>query len=477
MTAGSLSHSPSPPVNTALATAAAVAYFDCMDKPRRFPSPTVELLMPLLAAVGAHFAVLAGGIVRPESVALLRAAKQSEFDLPLWALYFLSRVADDPGTPFTVTVVWALAGFLLAYLALRLLVDPFVASALMSIVLLCGYPGWTELMPARWIFYLPPAALSAVIVAAIARRRLGPLRDKLAKLSADRYARVVWIVLVVFMFFVVAEHVRVGLRGSGKHGFPYADVGLDRGFDKELDKLRRVHHLSDYVAVLREMKKVGLRVDLPDHCLAAHGAAARYVCRVGAGWGEVTRELDPLFETPTGWMLAYTPRTLSDFDLLFFLPPENLGPTINRGGIRYPRLLGSIEGAESHNWFVTRAAVIRDRPQNVRIHGPLYRRAVGRNLWIEVECDNAAGVKIAATLAGTPLRVIAKTMSAGDRLLVRGTTRLDWPEPRSGLPLEVTVAAPHGILDLDVMISPEDPADKFKDESELGKQGFAHPLM
>ena len=433
-----------------------------MDKPRAFPGPLSEGCWLGFAALAAHLAVLAGGIVERDGLALLREAPHPQ-SAAAWALHGLAHAWNDPTAPFVVALLWAMIAFFTLYAALRRLATPYFASACAVLILAAGYPGWMTLMPSAWLVWSVPAALAVLVASYPLGRLLAPWRERADALTARRWWKVAWVLLVVVTVFVVGERLRIGLRGEKSKRFPYAAVGLPLGFSKELIDLRGVTHLAGYVQALQGMQYGGLRASDLQHCLRAHGAAARFVCRMGVSWGQARPVVVRKYLSTVGWQIVRKPEPPSPAELLLNRPNMPFSPVPSRGGLRYPRLWGFIDGQPSGNWFDTRASVLRNRPRQVEIRGPVFRRALGRTLWLEAECDDPRGVRFTARFNEQDLSVQQLTLAAGDRTIVRGIAQLTSDFVRSGQLLIVTAVAPAGLLDFDILMSPEETAEQIKD--------------
>jgi hypothetical protein len=433
-----------------------------MDNHRTFPGPLGEWLGVGLTATAAHLAVLAGGVVNRGGLALLREAPHPD-SAAGWTLHALAHVWNDPAAPFLVAVVWALLAFLALYAALRRWITPYFASGVAALVLASGYPGWTTLLPSAWLLWSAPAALGALVIALFVPRRAAALQQRVNDITARRWWKIVWTLLAVVAVFIVAERVRLGLRGEKSTRFPYAAVGLTHGFDKELADLRGVTHLAGFVSVLQGMQYGGLRASDFQHCLRAHGAAARFVCRMGVSWGQARPVVVRKYLSAVGWQIIRRPQPPGAAELLLNRPNLQLGPLPSRGGIRYPRLWGFVDGQPSGNWFDTRTRVLHDRPRQVEIRGPVFRRAFSRTLWIEVECDEPQGVRLTARFNEQVLPVQQRTLAAGDRTIVRGVALLASDQTHSGQLLDVIADAPHGLLDFDLLMSSEEAAEQVQE--------------
>ncbi|MHA1567939.1 MAG: hypothetical protein ACTSXZ_00590 [Alphaproteobacteria bacterium] len=421
-------------------------------------------MLPLLAAVAAHMAVLAGGVLRPENISLLWELKYAiGGGAAASALRGLTAAWPDPAAPFVAAALWGLAGLLLMVFAVRQLFSPYLASMLLAVLLLSGYPGWTDLMPTTEVFWLLPVGVLAALLALRLTKRRPGWASRLASLTAGRAWKAAWIVLMVFAVLVVTERVRVGLRVDEGGQFDYAKAGLPLGFDGELGDLRRVQHVSEHVAVLRAMAEKGLDPSRWNHCQLAHGAAARFICRLGLASGTRRTMMDKELRTSVGWRLDRIPRRLGEVGVLFDLSPMVLSPTVGRGGLRYPKLRGVVDGEEAGHWFDTRRSVISRRPKRVEIRGPIFRRAWTNQLWVEVECDDPTDVTMTVNVDGEDLPLIRRRLAAGDRTIERGIVRLERRQ-RSGIPLVVIVEAPAGMLDFDLFVSPVDAAEMVQAE-------------
>lgn len=430
-----------------------------METLRPFPGRLLESLLPLLSVAAAHMAVLAGGVVLPQKLGLLREMGQPGGGMPVQLLRWLEQAWPDPAAPFVTAALWVLAGYLLFYLAFRLLAGPFVASAVSSVVLLAGYPGWTDLMPTRGIFLLLPLGMASVGLGVILRRTWTWPRRTADRLASRRLWKAAWILLVVITAFLVAEHVRVGLRGPASGRFPYDAAGLPLGFSRQTEDLRKAVHLSQVVDILRLMAVGGLRADNKTFCLQGHCAATRYICRLGFSWGPLRPKPRLHFVTPVGWRIEQIPVEVTGPPTYWSRGGMTLGPTYNRGGLRYAQLKCVIGKGRSGDWFEIRQMVLSDKPHWALIYGSLFRRALEEYLWVEVECDDPNGVEIELKLNKKDLPVALQVLPAGDRYLVRGSSHLTWPQHQSGLPLTVRVTAPAGMLDLDLFIQAAKPAE------------------
>ncbi len=426
-----------------------------MNHQSRFPGPLGEWLGVGGIALAAHLAVLAGGVVRPEGILPLRDLARAP-GMAGAALRTLAGVAGDPAAPFAAMIGWALLGLAALYAAARRLLTPFFASAVLVLVLAAGYPGWRTLMPAEWIIWFAPISGLALAVSYPLGRVLSKPLARVVQLTSGRWWKVGWALLVVVSGFIVAERVRLGLRADHTARFPYVAAGLPRGFDKELADLRAVTHLTGFTEALNGIQEAGLRANDPAHCLRAHGAAARYLCRVGMTWGASRAPMTRRYLSSTGWQVTRQPRNPGFNDLMLNRGNRVLAPEPGRGGLRYPRLWGFVNGEPSGNWFDTRARVLREHPQRVEIRGPTFRRAANRNLWIEIECTRPEGVRMTVKLNEQELPVQRRDLPAGDRIIVRGVTLLAGVTCPGGQPLAVSVEVPTGMLDFDLLIAPEE---------------------
>jgi hypothetical protein len=425
-----------------------------MPEPTISPSPLTEKLLFCFFAGGSHAAVLAGGIVRPEPLAWIAAAQSGRGWCDagrLWAA--LLSPWRDAAAPFVVTVGWTLLGFLLAYLAARRLFGAFVALAAVGLTTIAGYPGWDAALPGVFRLWLTPAALAAWLLSLALAGPLAPVREWLTRRSEDRALKALWAGLLVFAFFSTAEHLRVGLRGAHNGRFPYADCGLPHGFDKELTDLRRLHHAFPFAPAMRWLTRGGLLYDNEACGLAGHGAAARFVGRIGAARPDVTRMRPaphggwrpPRYLTRVGWLLRSTEAGWAA------LPCPD--------GIRYNEWRGKLEDVDAGDWTATRRRIQLAQPVAADISGPVSARAVAKMLWLEVECGNPADVEAQAKLAGEPLGLVRRELAAGDRVIVRFAAIL--PDRLADpTPLEISVQAPQRMWDLDLFLqAPENPKE------------------
>lgn len=434
---------------------------DKREKP--FPSPLLELILPVAGVMLAHAAVLTGGVVLPERLEWLRKIDLPAKDLPLMAAYLLREVWPDPAAPFVSSVLWTLTAALLVYQALRRLLSPLAASTILAGVLLAGYPGWSDLLPSPYLFWLMPAALGLYALAITLGRSLVPIRQWFVRRSAHRWLRVAWIVLMIFTVFVVAERMRLAHRGSQGRDFPYARAGLDRGYDASLEKLRRVRHVSQFVRVARALQQEGLRLDAPMHCVFAHGAAARFLCQTKFHWG-TPADAGPnnSYLRMSGWRLADRPT--GDFQLLSPRVADTmLAPETNRGGLYYLRFLSRINGGKQAHWLAQRDSFPLSGPTKIEIRGQTLMRALNKHLWVEVETSDPRGLQVAIMFNGQELSPTMLTMNAGDREIVRADVVLAHEASVNFLPLAIDIDAPHGVLDADVMLSPTTSAQLVND--------------
>ena len=409
-----------------------------MDDIKPFPRPRTAWALFLFLAVVGHAAVYAGGLVRPEPLARVAAATHAvgygAFDF--WAALLLPF--SDPLAVFAVTVVWSLAGAVIAYAAAARLVGHFAASALAGAAFIAGYPGWHAALPSAWAFWVLPVGAAGLVVSLPAARRLARWRAMPARWTKRRSVKAAWIVLLVFAVFVVAEQARLGLRGAPKGKFPYPTNGLTRGFDRDLSELRLVQHAGFFREAVGSMHRVHLLHDNRLACLAAHGAAARFLCRVGRARPDIAPAARAPQLVSAGWVIEQTGRGLE-------VEPGS-------GGFRYTRLHGTVDGAALPNWYALRERVLAKRPRRVTVEGPVFKRGCGKNLRIEVEVESARRVTAVATLDGKPLPLVRRDLAAGDRVVVLFAARLPSPLPRSPAPLAIEVEAPTGILDFDVYL-------------------------
>jgi len=418
-----------------------------MNPSRPFPRPRAAWLFLVSLAALAHGAVYAGGLVRPEPLARLaqaqRAAGFGAFDF--WAALTLSF--GDPLAAYPITAVWTFAGFLLAYGAAARLFGHFAALAAAGAALVLGYPGWVAVSPSPWQFALLPAGAAALGASWFTARPLAPWRARLADWATRRWVKAAWIVLLTFAAFVVAENARLGFRGAPKGKFPYAANGLPHGFDRDLNDLRQVQHAGFFREAVASMRGSYLPHDNRAVCLAGHGGAARFVCRVGRAWPDVTVARRTPRLVAAGWEIRRTARGLE-------AQPGS-------GGFRYVRLHGTVDGEEVANWYALRDRVLARPARRVTVEGPLYRRGNGKNLRIELEVTSARGARATASYDGEPLTLLRRDLAAGDRVVVLFAARLPSPLPRTGAPVVIEVEAPAGLLDFDVFLEAlvEDPAE------------------
>ena len=410
-----------------------------MDGKKSFPRSCTAWIVFLLLAVLAHAAVGVGGLVTAEPLARLHAAENS-FSwaaFAFWALFNLPFTA--PAAPFFLTLIWGLAGFVLAYGALARLLGHFAALAAVGTTLVLGYPGWHATLPTSWQFWLLPAALAALVASLFVKNYLAPARAAIDRLIAKRTARALWVVLLIFAFFVVAEQARLGTRGAYGGKFPYEKHGLRQGFATDLSLLRRLHHTTHYLRAIRRMNDNALLHDNAQVCLAAHGAAARFVCRIGRARPDATLAHRTPRIMPAGWILQ--------------MGPFGTEPAFGSGGIRYPRLEGRVNGEPAGNWFDLRARVLQGGATHVRVRGPIFTRAASKDLYVEIETTNPRGIAAKATYDGKPVVFVRRDLPAGDLMIVRFATRLPSPLPRSGVPIDIEVQAPSGLLDFDLLLT------------------------
>jgi len=433
------------------------------DREQPFPSAMLELLLPITGAVLAHAAVLSGGIVLPERLEWLRGIDQPARNFPLISAYLLREIWPDPATIFIGSALWILGAALLSYIALRRLLSPLVASALMAVVLMAGYPGWSDLLPSPYMYWVTPAALGMYALAITLGRSFVPIREWINRQTKRRLVRVVWVVLMVFMLFIVAERVRLAHRGSSGGEFPYTQAGLERGYDSSLEMLRRVRHVSQFVHVARALQHEGLRLDAPKHCVFAHGAAARFMCQTKFRWGE---SVDPgsnnSYLRMSGWRLADRPT--GGFKLLN--PQEAdmaIAPETNTGGLYYLHFYSRINNGPQTYWLAQRDSFPQSAATKIEIRGETLARALNRHLWVEVETHDPHDVQIRITFNDEELTPTMLTMNAGDREIVRADVVLAYEGAGNFLPLVVDIEAPHGVLDADVMLSPATPAQLVND--------------
>ncbi|MDP8223041.1 MAG: hypothetical protein P9L99_06760 [Candidatus Lernaella stagnicola] len=425
-----------------------------MDQTRPFPSPRSAWLIAMFLAVMAHAAVFFGGIVRPESLARLAEAERTvgwdTFDF--WATMILPF--GGAIAPFAVTMLWGLAGFALAYLALARLVGHFAALGAAGAVFIGGYPGWSAVLPTAWMLWLPPAALAVLVLSFFLRGRLVTWRARIATWSARRAVKAAWVGVLVFAFFVVAEQARLGFRGSINGAFPYEKKGLAHGFDKDLDMTRRLQHAGLFMLAARRMEDNSLRHDSSTVRLAAHGAAARFVCRIGAARPNVTPPLRTPKIVPAGWVLRQG---------VF-----GIEPAFNTGGIRYNEWSGKVDSRPAANWYELRADVLSGDAKQVEVAGPLHKRASAKDLFIEIETHDAGKVEASATYDGEPWKLVRRTLAAGDRTIVRFAAHVPCPLANPDATLNVRASAPRGMLDFDVLLrSVETPDSDEIERKEL----------
>ncbi len=184
---------------------------------------------------------------------------------------------------------------------------------------------------------------------------------------------------------------------------------------------------------------------------------------MGVSWGQARPVVVRKYLSAVGWQIIRRPQPPGAAELLLNRPNLQLGPLPSRGGIRYPRLWGFVDGQPSGNWFDTRTRVLHDRPRQVEIRGPVFRRAFSRTLWIEVECDEPQGVRLTARFNEQVLPVQQRTLAAGDRTIVRGVALLASDQTHSGQLLDVIADAPHGLLDFDLLMSSEEAAEQVQE--------------
>jgi len=433
------------------------------DREQPFPNAMLELLLPITGAVLAHAAVLSGGIVLPERLEWLRGIDEPVKNLPLLSAYLLREIWPDPATIFLGSALWILGAALLAYLAVRRLLSPLAASVLMAAVLMAGYPGWSDLLPSPFMFWVMPAALAMYALAITLGRSFIPIRDWINRQTKHSLVRVAWVVLMVFMLFLVAERVRLAHRGSRGGEFPYAQAGLERGFDSSLEMLRRVRHVSQFVRVARALQEAGLQMDSPKHCVYAHGAAARFMCQTNFCW---VAPVDPgqnnRYLRMSGWRLADRPT--GDFKLLSPQTAETaIAPETNSGGLYYLRFYSRVNNGPQTYWLAQRDSFPQSAAIEIEIRGETLARALNRHLWVEVETHDPTDVRIRIAFNNHELTPTMLTMNAGDREIVRADALLAHDTSENFLPLAIDIEAPHGVLDADVMLSPATPAQLVND--------------
>jgi hypothetical protein len=413
-----------------------------MDERSPFPGPITEPVFIGLLVFLSHVAVLLGGVVRVEPLAwLAAAAKTTGWGAADWWAALLWPF-PNAAMVFVVTIAWTLAALVIAYLAVRLIAGPYVALALASGVWIAGYPSWFGALPNEWRFWVTPAAVAAMLAAWGLQRFTQSARERLADRSTRRSVRWALAILMIFAFFVVAEDVRIGIRGAYKGKFPYEKVDLVHGFDKDFTTLRRLHHVLHFVAAVTRMNQVGLRHDSRMACLAGHGEAARFVCRLGLAGSPATQPKRPPTIVGAGWALV----------------PARFGydAVPGSGGLRNAALRGQLDGVETGNWFGTRGEVWARRPHDVEIVGPVFRRGAGKNLLIDVECERPDGIEVTVTLDWETLPLVRRELAAGDRWIVRFAARLPEPLPVAKPRLYVSAHAPLGMLDFDVFLEGAD---------------------
>ncbi len=433
------------------------------DREQPFPSAMLELLLPITGAVLAHAAVLSGGIVLPERLEWLRGMEQPAKNLPLISALLLREIWPDPATIFIGSAMWILGAALLSYLALRRLLSPLVASVLMAVVLMAGYPGWSDLLPSPFMFWVMPAALGMYALAITLGRSFIPIREWINRQTKRRLLRVVWVVVMVFMLFMVAERVRLAHRGSHGGEFPYAQAGLERGYDSSLEMLRRVRHVSQFVNVARELRNAGLQLDSSKHCVFAHGAAARFMCQTNFHWGvPVDPGTNNSYLRMSGWRLADRPT--GGFMLLSPQTAETaIAPETNNGGLYYLHFYSRINNGPQTYWLAQRDSFPQSAATKIEIRGETLARALNRHLWVEVETRDPRDVHIRIAFNNVELTPTMLTMNAGDREIVRADVLLAHDTSENFLPLAIDIEAPHGVLDADVMLNPATPAQLVND--------------
>jgi len=409
-------------------------------------------LLFLYFATISHLAVLVGGIVRPQPLADLERGAAHGLTAAAWARLIGCWAA--PAAPLIITTVWSLTGYVLAFWALNRLAGRFVALGAAGVVFLVGFPGWFGVLPTAGQFWLLPAAAGAGALSLFSARPLAPARARLAALERNKPLKAAWVILLIFAFFTVAEQARLGWRGSFSGKFPYDRTGLPNGFDPELEELRRLQHAGHFALAVRAMNAAGLRHDNPADCRRGHGAAARFICRVGLARPDVTADPGEPRDArvSAGWKLSFY--------------RWRVVPEMGAGGIRYERLRGKIEGEETGDWRRTRARVLAERPRQVEVIGPLYRRGIGKRLLIEVETDEPGDLTVEAALDEEPLALFRRPLPAGDRVIVRYSTIVPDIIQAGGLPLWISVHHPQGILDLDVFLQSR-AEQKAEDEEHL----------
>lgn len=424
------------------------------DKEPRRSSWKGWLLFLYFAGVS-HLAVLVGGIVRPQPFAEIHQGASRGLVAASWA-WLIERWAD-PAAPFLITSAWSFLGCLFAFAALSRLVGGFIALGVSGIVFLVGFPGWFGVLPTAAQFWLLPVAVAVWPISFIPVRPLAPIRIRLAALGRNKPLKVIQVGLLIFAFFTVAEQGRLGWRGTFTGKFPYDRTGLPYGFDKDLEELRRLQHAGHFALAVRSMNAAGLRHDDPADCRRGHGAAARFICRVGLARPGATGDLgEPRdAKVSAGWRLS-----LENWRILL---------EMGAGGIRYERLRGKVDGEETGDWRHTRAQVLAVTPRHVEVIGPVFHRGEGKRLFIEVETDEKEpnDLFVAATLDEEPLMLFRRLLAAGDRMIVRYTTTVPENIQPGGLPLLISVNHPQGILDLDVFLQSR--ADQKEEEEKERK--------
>jgi hypothetical protein len=198
-----------------------------------------------------------------------------------------------------------------------------------------------------------------------------------------------------------------------------------------------VHHAGFFLAAVHAMNAEGLLHDNRLIALMAHGAAARFIGRVGMARPDTTppRLIPPM--TSAGWALQGT----------------SLGwkPLPGVAGLRYHRVRVSLDGDEAGDWVTAREKLWRLRPIEARVVGPLYSRGGGKDIWIEVETSSVEGVAAEARLGGERIALVRRELPAGDRMIVRYAAPLPAFQGEDAQ-LEVYAEAPAGMLDFDVFL-------------------------
>jgi len=405
------------------------------------PSKPTERVLVSFFALGTFGGVLAGGLVRPEPLAWVHAAETTVGfgAADWWALLFWP--ARYSWTPFVATVGWTFAGYLFAYFAVRRLFGAFAALAAAAGAVILGCPGWDGALPNGARFWTTPVALAAWLVALALSRRTAPWREWLAVRARERWLKLLWIGLLIFAFFVTAEQLRLGLRGANTGKFPYAENGLPRGVAKELDDYRRLHHAAHFILATEAMHRRGLLFDDALACLAGHGAAARFVCRIGAARPDVLIARRPPLVVGGGWSLERAP----------FGGPWRWIVAPGRTGLRYAQMRGSVEGVEAGNWFAARHRVQTEQPTTAEFSGPVDPHGAGKYLWIEIECAEGRDADAQATLGGEPLELMRHVLAAGDRTIVRFAAMLP-PTIGSCESFDIRLQEPAGMWDVDLFL-------------------------